>query len=410
MTAPAFTPNKSYDLLRQFFIVMLYAVVSISPYLTFINVTSGFNFGDLIVVLLAIILALATRRGSYASLLPLLFFVLGVLSAYLNFVFGDYQLTNLPKVFKWAYFVFLVFVTSKFCITARGRKSIILGVYIGLVFSTFMTWYVWSSKPTYLGLVPMLHSLDESGVVLNRNFISYYTAAATGLAAAYSFSCRKIIWRIINIVLWVLLVVTTLLTFSKGGWITAIMVSLLVYVVSVKPSVIRLGTCLVFIFTFLVFFSVFFSDFSGEIVERVIERVGGSEGTNQHRLLFVVQAVQLFLFNPLVGVGPGGYRSAAVSYGFESTSDPHNAILWVAVELGMFAFIIVAALLIVVVRHFYREAKSRLDAVGYYAIAVVVLLSVPLHGLPVSSKFLWILLGAMSSNLVYKAKVRGYAS
>ena len=124
-------------------------------------------------------------------------------------------------------------------------------------------------------------------------------------------------------------------------------------------------------------------------------RIGTSNQSVEARYAFINDAIALIFQNPILGVGPKMYKTAAVESGFLGTSDPHNAWLWVGGEMGLISFFITIGLslfcLIISFRYgyLYKNLKS------IHLIVIALCIHGLISGLLFSMKIFWLIIALL---------------
>jgi O-antigen ligase len=201
------------------------------------------------------------------------------------------------------------------------------------------------------------------------------------------------------------MLITVAFSFSKGAWLSALGAILFYeihrffssqWVYTIGPSL-----RIFLIFLGLIFAVTSFSEsWVASYTSQVEKAIQNSSDTNDERLNYAIQASILTLENPVFGVGPKNYENAAKRSGFLQTTDPHNALLWVGAELGIGGFFLTAALFLWL---FYKAMMSAHGLTKWSShrplnlLIFCLILNIPLHGLPISSKYLWIAIALVVS-------------
>ncbi|MBV1870855.1 MAG: O-antigen ligase family protein [Gammaproteobacteria bacterium] len=385
--------------LRPIFIIVLFCFVGVAPYIPYFRIFNAFGYGDLVVTGIFLLAVCKIEiRLTFISFLPLLLFIISIISLFINVSGGYYSGVGLFGVAKWVYFFILTAVISNKYSSIYDLRNVLLGAYVGILLSISLTWVKWSEAPVFLNSVPMLHlQAFSDDFVINRNYVGFFVSIGVSVSTAYFFLSKNIVEKTFNAVILLSFFVTSLLTFSKGAWVTSIASILVLFLLVGKPLE-KLMFSFFLIFCVPILLSVD-SVVNNEFVQKIDQRITGSESTNAERLNYILDAATVFLNNPLFGIGPGGYREATRHYSLNSTSDPHNALLWVAAEMGVFALIIVTWLFCSLFLYFRRGLSSSSVKLVAFSFLLPVLFNIPFHGLPISMKYIWILLGVYISLL-----------
>jgi O-antigen ligase len=382
-------------------LVILFGVIGLAPYIPYLNLVSGFNYGDAVCVILTVLFICTKRINLVIPLyIPAAIFLISIFSIVINgdhfIIFDESILASL----KWGYFQILALFVVFVVVNERSAESIFVGILLGIAVSIVLTWIEWAvDKPSYYGL-PMLHSLNENlSFTLNRNYIGFFLSVGTSVAfALYLNSSRKIMVTLYFLI-FLFLFISSFLTFSKGTWLTTLLSIIMIFFMKNK-SFIKVAFLLMLIPLVLVLVNQKF-----HLSDKIDSRVKSSENTNAQRIDFIVDGFNLIYVEPLLGVGPGAYLSATQKYDLNQTTDPHNSILWVTAELGVFAgvaycFLVVWVFCMILKNYKYNNRLWLLC----FSVFIPLILNIPLQGLTVSMKYFWILLGVVVSlkGLKYK--------
>ena len=299
---------------RSLCVVFLFALMSIAPYIPYFNLVNGFNFGDAVVVVLFLISLCSLKlKFPLLSFFPAFIFFISIVSAVTNIPGDIYVLENLTSAAKWLYFFMLTVAIFNYIKTEQDVASVYAGVFIGLTISILLTWYEWSHIPTLLGSVPMLHSTnDDMKFIINRNYVGFFISIGASLSSVYCILSRELAFKGVSFLILMFFIISSLLTFSKGTWLATLISVLCVFALlsNRKKKKISLYVPVIFLSLYLAY--VLLGEYS--LIEKLTERVGGSSSTNLERFHFAVEAVIIFLNNMFFGVGPGGYRDAAIFF------------------------------------------------------------------------------------------------
>lgn len=206
--------------------------------------------------------------------------------------------------------------------------------------------FVWSFILIFLAVsVIGLHLYATTGLIDNLvigGSISGADDVALGMSVAlpfayYLFIFEKGKFRYVAALIAVLLIITIILINARGGFLSLIGVTGLIYLSSPGKAknlfLIFLGLFLVFLFAPPQFFSEFQS----------ISAV--HEGTAQNRLDLWWAGLKIFLDNPIFGVGPMNFPSVygrfylPADYYTQGWQVAHSDYITVLAEMGMFGFI-----------------------------------------------------------------------
>ncbi|MGX2960664.1 O-antigen ligase family protein [Peribacillus sp. JNUCC 23] len=180
--------------------------------------------------------------------------------------------------------------------------------------------------------------LDDPNIFIfyNTLFFSFYLTYLKGLKHSIGF---------------ILCVITSLLTFSRGGIVALLLVVLLYVILADFSKKLKMMTvsllCLVVIFTAGSFIQV---DFNQIIHSRITDfSTDGGSG----RFELWVQAINYFMSHPLLGIGAFNFSDY---YEFEHNEKlfVHNTFLEVLVESGIIGFLLYFSFLIMLLITFIR--------------------------------------------------------
>lgn len=388
-------------MIRTLFLFSI-ALLSIAPIVSYGNLFSNFNVGDILFVLLSPFILVREGKFTYYHFIPVGFFLAYLVSStFALFTFDYISTVNVGFILRFLYYFFIVIVISKFVVDRHSFTQVINSILIGLTLTLILVWIEWSNKPVYLGIVPMLHTVhDFVNFPINRNYIGFFIALGSGL----SFSLLLISQvrnKPIYLTLLMFFLISSLFTFSKGTWLSSY---LLIILFSLKRNPLFssvLGVVLVLTTSFL-----YINEVGGvyELIERMSQRVEGSDSTNSDRLNYAVDALLMGLDYFPFGVGAEGYLSSAIYSGLNETKDPHNAVLWVFAESGFFGILLLTFTLFIILFRIlsYRKHSESILLLGLFFPLVA---NMPFQGTPFSMKYLWLVLSlSLSLKFIYHEK------
>jgi O-antigen ligase len=380
--------NLSYS------IIFLFSVVGLAPYIPYFNLVSGFNYGDAVCILLVALFVLNRKINLAIPLyMPAFILSLSFLSILINREDFIHFEESILASLKWGYFQFLALCVTFLVVDEKSGESIFVGILLGIVLSIILTWIEWSvDKPHYYGM-PMLHSLNENlSFTINRNYIGFFLSVGVSITFALLLNSSGRLVSILYFLIFLFMFISSFLTFSKGTWVSTLLSIMIIFFVKTNSFI--KGTFLLVLLLLIMIFV----DKNTSFSEKVESRVASSENTNAQRIDYIVDSFYVILDNPMFGVGPGAYLNATEEYNLNPTTDPHNSILWVISELGVFAgmvycFVLIWVFYIILVNYKFNNYIWLLCLSVY----IPLVLNIPLQGLTVSMKYFWILLGVVVS-------------
>ena len=383
---------------RHLYLVVLFGVFALPPYLSFVNFVSVINFGDLAIIILFLLYA-ARNKLVFSTLLliPLVLF----LNALISILINNEEYVAITDGFfsslKWLYYYILISVTFSIIKSPNDGISILKGVSLGLLISIIITWVEWYNFPTYNNSFPMLHSINpETRFVINRNYVGYINTI--GLSLSFGLFLVTInIERFLWFIAFIIFLISSLLSFSKGTWLSMVLSILFVQFYQPKnKNVLKTFFVTLFCSALLLCFS-----YSSGYLNLLVDRIRTSESSNVERYIYLIESLEIIYNNLFFGTGPGGYRQASISMGLSNTTDPHNAILWYFSEYGLIGgflsiFVFIYLLYFSRKKTFYEEI-NKLQFLSF-SMVIPIVVNIPLHGLPVSLKYTWLLLSIVGSS------------
>lgn len=322
---------------------------------------------------------------------------------------------------RWLYLALLLILIANYIRTDPSATKIVIS---SIIFSTIITltftWVAWFVSPRYLpGGIPMLHLIhDESLLIINRNYLGFFLSIPLGALFYLLLFYEKKSVNYLGTFFSIIFIFTGILfTFSKGSWAAStlpiLFVSIYIFINFNSSSYIRRRPKrLPFIFfCSLIFVWIYFNVGNlGLLINSVETRFLESSDTNNERVQFIFESMQLMMLNPIFGVGPGLYRESAIKLGFLPTSDPHNALLWIGSEHGVFIFFLFILVIFLSIKYLIKLIKKadRSELIWVLAsgnILLALICNIPIHGLSFVMKHFWIILGVIIGNhFVYRVK------
>ncbi|CFW14619.1 hypothetical protein [Vibrio cholerae] len=381
-------------MMRQLFLLAV-ALLSIAPVIVPFNVFSNINFGDLLLLMLSpFFIFKGSSNLRLLSFSPLAFMSVYLLSSsYALFVLDYVNDINVGFILRFFYYFLIACAISSFVTDQKSFLQVCKSILLGLTITLVLTWLVWSRTPVYLGSIPMLHTVHDFSIFpINRNYIGFFVALGSGLSLSLLIVERKTS-KLLYVSLLFFFLLSSLLTFSKGTWLSSFIFPIL-YGIRRKPVLSGLLLCFSLV-------SVLFLYNAGdglvfELIEKMTERVEGSGHTNSDRYEYAIDALFLGLIHFPFGVGAEGYLDAAIYNGFHPTKDPHNALLWVFAESGFVGLTLFIIVLFSLVFYIYKFAKHH-ESVLLLGLFVPLVLNIPFQGTPFSMKYLWVIIGLATS-------------
>lgn len=392
-------------MIRGLFLLSI-TLLSIAPIISYGTLFSNFNIGDVLFVFLSPFILARGRGVTYYHFIPLGFFLIYLVSSTFALLKFDYiSDINVGFILRFLYYFFIVIVVSNFVVDKESFSQVIISIFIGLTLTLILVWIEWSNKPIYLGVVPMLHTVhDFVNFPINRNYVGFFIALGSGLSFSFLY-INKVGFRYVYIVLLIFFLISSLLTFSKGTWLSSYLL-IIACGLKRKPLV---STILIFVFLlFMYFLYIYEVGAVYTLIDKMSQRVENSESTNDDRLNYAIDALVMGLEYFPFGVGAEGYLSSAIYNGFNETKDPHNAILWVFAESGIFGvLLLIFTLFFISFRIFsYRKYPESIMLLGLFFPLVF---NIPFQGTPFSMKYLWLILSlSLSLKFLHYEKNSSY--
>ena len=154
---------------------------------------------------------------------------------------------------------------------------------------------------------------------------------------------------------------------SRGGYLTFILLSPIV-IHNLFPGIsLRLTALLYFLLIVIIFSTPIVSERAVKTYMKLSEQYGDGEDVrwgkkyskNLDRIYMWHWALELFLQNPVLGVGTGGYKQATLNAGGDKDIDhPHNNFLFVAASHGIAGLIIFLWLFWVLMKNGFKNRRS----------------------------------------------------
>ncbi len=188
--------------------------------------------------------------------------------------------------------------------------------------------------------------------------------------------------------------IVLLLTYSRAGWVLAVLVSAVLLVRSTHPRA-RLALAALIVAVSVV------ATLPG-VASRIEELTDPSEGSYQAHGRLWVTAVHMVGERPVIGWGPGMYAEHAEDLGIGSwmaadisADQPHNWVLEIAAETGLVgAVIAIAFILAVLIEGLWRLRSAPLPVFAVW-MATAALLAINLTLNAFRTELMWVWLGAL---------------
>ena len=301
------------------------------------------NMADIILIMLAIILVIEKITLGKPLLVwnrkATLFFLLivwGVFSYLIHLNYYQDGIVNLSQIGILHLFrnlAFLVVITS-----AIQSKADLIWVLVAVMFMVLLESFIvglsFATGEAYsflrlLGATPESTTyIGEAGAVYRASgtmgspnqqalFHSVFTFLLIGL-----FAVKNVIFRHIALIALLSSFMAVIFTFSRSAWLCMALASTLICIIfikrrEIKPSGWLIGSLL------LIGFATFLAIFAQPIFDRITK---GDNGATDSRVRMILLAKDLFLHNPIIGVGPSEYTEA----GLKLYPPGYKDVEWVA--------------------------------------------------------------------------------
>ncbi len=209
----------------------------------------------------------------------------------------------------------------------------------------------------------------SGGFFVNANvaaaFLGINTFISYGLSKSYSIK-----W--LNIITF-LLVIGILFTGSKAGLILIVLLTLFLNLVYkfIGSHLTMQKVLITLFFIILLYLTLLFS------YNYILNNYFAKEITNTTEIRFLIWdcALKQFLYSPLIGLGFGGWHEIfsqyAMSKGISSGYPPHNTLIYLWAQSGIFVVILAIFFMIYVIKFGFRLIKSNVKELKGLGIAVL---------------------------------------
>jgi len=358
-------------------------------------------------VVLGIVYFLVNKRIFIPKTL-IVFFIFGFIGL-TTLVFNFYRLGSLEFFVSLSYlirfFIYLLFATLIFLSLKNNviRTDIVIKtILLSGVLICFFGFVQLIVLPDFEVLDPSLgwdpHKYRLASTLFDPNFVGAYINLCLILLMYYKFDLKGNISKKMFLVIFILYLVSLLLTFSRSSWL---MFSVIIFIYGVvkSPKLIILAGLLVF----LAYFA----------VPRIQTRIAGSTDpadSAYFRFISWQNAIEIFKDNPISGVGFNSYRYAQLDYGFvtldtlggHSGAGSDSSLLLVLATTGIIGF---GTFLTGLLLPFVLFVKSK-----EFAFYTVTFLGLMVHALFVNSLFfsqitvLWMLFLVLAEYINFSSR------
>lgn len=322
------------------------------------------------------------------------FIILGLVSSLVALSNSNFGEVSLLHLLRWSIYALLVVILSQYLRDQKFRVFFISAMFVGVLATGMLLWIFWLMEKQYFLSIPMLHLRDHEllGISLNRNTFGLYLAMGFPLGVyLYSYASSTVGRLCIMGLIW-FLIISTVLTFSRGAWIGLALLLLIYSVYFLHTSLTR--SKLIMSLTVIMFIVI------GYVLSNIKDYLEVLSGWAQlidddTRVAFVKDSIQIIIQYPLFGVGPGNYLTAAVQLDLNATKDPHNAFLWIGAEYGLFGFLIVSGLIFYPLFYIFnmkilmKRYFNRRELYLIFSLACYLSVRALTTGVVVSSELIW---------------------
>jgi putative inorganic carbon (HCO3(-)) transporter len=197
-----------------------------------------------------------------------------------------------------------------------------------------------------------IEGVIRKGLFENPNDMALHLVTMIPIAVGLLFVARSYTRKALYLLIAVLMVGATIVTFSRGGFVGLIVAC---FVLAWKLGR-RNRVVIVALFMVAAAFSVAAlpSEFLGRIVSLFGGDDGGSAVSRQHLLW---QSIQVTMRHPILGIGMGNFHNVS-----DSEQVSHNAYTQVSSEMGVPAMILSIIFMVAALRRLHRIEKETYDS------------------------------------------------
>ena len=376
--------NRACCVNYNLFIYAFATLSTIAPFVPYFTIYGNMSAVDIFVPFLLFWLAVFKNNRIIIPWQAVLIFIIALIalvSLTYNYLFSQYVdgLHGVGQVIRWFYFGSIVVLIINYIQDVRKIIVVYNAIMTGLIVTLLYAWYGWYNSPVHFGGIPMLHVIDFD---LNRNYLGYFLSLGSVLSYSMFFISKNTVIKYLFLLIFFLFLFSTVLTFSKGA-LLSVFIALLTYFN-------------VWFVAFIVIALLLFGNYIMIIQSNYVDRFTTSS-YNDERLQFVLDAILAIFNNPLLGVGPGNYKSYSDYVNAQVTTDPHNALLWVGAESGLLVVLIILIIIIWLTKHGIFGLSKNPVLSPLRSLIIVNFLNIPIHGLTFSMKYFWISIGLLLS-------------
>ncbi len=363
-----------------------------------------FSIGDLLTLIFVPLIVYLKKIKIFIPISAKVVFLIGIISflsllnSHIYLGISPLSIKNIFYCFRFFYFSFLIIAVASLTRDSESNQNAIInGIIISTLISLLISWFIWMKSPNFSSFsVPILHITSENITTINRNYLGFILSPGLGIVFTKMILDKKKYMKILYLILFLFFSISSLLTFSKGAWLsifTPLLAVFIIFLTDTKFSFLK-KMIIGILCTITTFFIIQISSLvlNNNLFLSIQERLGSNY--NSVRLGYVLEAIRLSLEHPFLGIGPQGYQ--AIKY---LPVDPHNAILGISSEMGIIAATLMIFILfinfksIILIKNINKSDKWFVLFFLYLSLIV----HMPLQGLPIALKYLWILFGLVHS-------------
>lgn len=326
----------------------------------------------------------------------------------LSFIFVIFK----NKLFKYCYniYSFFFFILYIFlCISSLSSDNIISSLessitYVRFFLFSLVLWFVLDNNSkfiksfTYFFLVTFILVLFDGYIqyLFNRNLFGFTPSWEESVRLTLVFNDDLILGgylsrflplligliilsfkndKLVISVSCILLILTDILVYVSGErtamGLLLISTILIIFLLS-KFSLIRLITFFVSIFI-IILITLFQPNIKQRNIDQTLNQIGISNGKSADKEIYIFSkghqsyfstSIDLFLKNPLIGIGPNNFRESCKEYIIEKkdlacSTHPHNIYIQLLAETGIIGFLIIFIIfcfvLMLLIKHFFYK-------------------------------------------------------